>query len=92
VLESIPMTCLGGLATVVVIVCLVRLGGGKPNWATLAGILATGTIAQSIQSGVGLPEHVFPLLCGVLIGPYVLLAMWLSRRHAARGNICGNGR
>ncbi|WP_231104350.1 hypothetical protein [Xanthomonas graminis] len=69
----------------------------RPAWLREAefyeagvAILIMATMARSIQSGFGLSEHAFPILCGVFIGPCNLLAMWLSSRHAARGAIRGN--
>jgi len=89
VLHSINKVFLDGLALVVPIVLVVQLGGGKLNWTMLATILASVTVARSVQIGFALPQQVFPVLCGALIGPCVLLAMSRSKGRVARGKFRG---
>ncbi|WP_068832864.1 hypothetical protein [Xanthomonas graminis] len=89
-LHSINKEFLDGLALVVPIVYVVRLGGGKPNWAMSVAILASVVIASSIQTGFGLGEQFFPVLCAAFVGRCVLLAMSLSKGRVACGKLCGN--
>jgi hypothetical protein len=90
VLHSINREFFDGLALVVPIALVVRLGGGKLNWTMLAAILASLTVARSVQIVFALPELVFPVLCGGLIVPCVLLAMSRSKGRVARGKFRGN--
>jgi hypothetical protein len=48
------------------------------------------TVARSVQIVFALPELVFPVLCGGLIVPCVLLAMSRSKGRVARGKFRGN--
>ncbi|WLA04079.1 hypothetical protein WDV90_15760 [Xanthomonas translucens pv. undulosa] len=90
VLHPINKEFLDGLALVIPIALVVPLGGGKLNWTMLAAILACVTIARSVQAGVTLPEQVFPVLCGALIVPCVLLEISRSKGRAARGKFRGD--
>jgi hypothetical protein len=56
----------------------------------LAAILASVTVARSVQIVFALPELVFPVLCGALIGPCVLLVLLRSKGWVARGKFRGD--
>ncbi|MCC4597838.1 hypothetical protein NRY95_04200 [Xanthomonas campestris pv. phormiicola] len=89
-LHTIILRVLDGLALVVPIALVVRLGGRKVNWTMLAAILASAIVAHSVQAGFELPECVFPVLCGAFVGICVLLAMSPSKGRVARGQRHGN--
>ncbi|MFA0922714.1 hypothetical protein [Xanthomonas fragariae] len=89
-LQSLPTIVLGGLVLTMPIIGIVRLRGGRFNWATLVAIFTAMTRARCIQAAAWRPEQPLPLLWAALIGPCTLLAMPHCACHTARRSGQGN--